>query len=43
MKQLFKDYEYIAKKLNIDLRLRPQNLPVKKYIEISKFYEDLTQ
>ena len=41
-KQLFTDYERKAKKLNIDLNLRPQNLSVKNYIEICKLYENLT-
>tara|TARA_B100000886_G_scaffold312622_1_gene248702 strand:+ start:7768 stop:8550 length:783 start_codon:yes stop_codon:yes gene_type:complete len=41
-KQLFTDYERKAKKLNIDLNLRPQNLSVKNYIEICKFYENLS-
>ena len=41
MKFLFKDYIDISNKLNIDLKLRPQNLSVKKYIEICKIYEDL--
>ena len=30
-----------AKKLNLDLKLRPQNLSKDKYIEICKIYEDL--
>ena len=33
--------KYVSNKLNIDLKLRPQNLSVKKYIEICKIYEDL--
>ncbi len=41
MKQIFKDYENVADQLNIDLKLRPQNLTVNKYIEICKFYENL--
>ena len=41
MKQFFKNFEKIAKKLNIDLNLRPQNLSVKKYLEICKIYEKL--
>ena len=41
MKLLFKDYLNISNKLNIDLKLRPQNLSVKKYIEICKIYENL--
>ena len=41
MKQIFKDYENVADQLKIDLKLRPQNLAVNKYIEICKFYENL--
>ena len=41
MKQLFKNYEKIAKKLNIDLNLRPQNISKNKYLEICKIYEKL--
>ena len=41
MKQLFKDHKNIAHKLNIDLKLRPQNITVSKYIEICKYYEKL--
>ena len=41
MKQLFKDYETISKKLDIDLNLRPQNISVNKYLEICKNYEIL--
>ena len=41
MKQLFKDYENISTELDLDLNLRPQNLPLKKYIEICKIYEKL--
>ena len=41
MKQLFKDFENVAKILKIDLSLRPQNLSLNKYLEICKMYEDL--
>ena len=41
MKQIFKDYESIANQLQIDLKLRPQNLTVSKYIEICRIYEYL--
>ena len=41
MKLLFQNYEDVALKLNIDLKLRPQNLSFNKYIEICKFYEKL--
>ena len=39
MQLLFKNYKEVSNKLNLDLKLRPQNIPVKKYIEICKFYE----
>ena len=41
MKFLFNDYQIIAKKLNIDLSLRPQNISKDQYLEICKCYEDL--
>ena len=41
MKFLFNDYQIIAKKLNIDLSLRPQNISKDQYFEICKCYEDL--
>ena len=41
MKLLFQNSEDVALKLNIDLKLRPQNLSFNKYIEICKFYEEL--
>ncbi len=41
MKQLFYNYEYTAKELNLDLNLRPQNLSINKYLEICKKYEKL--
>ena len=43
MKQLFVNFEKIASQLNIDLNLRPQNIPLKKYLEICKIYEKLMQ
>ncbi len=39
--QLFKDSEKIAKKLNINLDLRPQNLDFNKYYLIAKEFENL--
>ena len=42
MKQLFDNYIDISNQLGIDLKLRPQNLTVKKYIEICRCYEDLS-
>ena len=41
MKILFNDYHIIAKKLNLDLSLRPQNISKNQYLEICKCYEDL--
>ena len=41
MKQLFKNYEITSKILNLDLKLRPQNIPVNKYLEICKTFEEL--
>ena len=41
MKQFLMIYENIAKKLNIDLNLRPQNISKNKYLEICKIYEKL--
>ena len=41
MKQLFVDYKIVAEKLDLNLNLRPQNLPIKKYFEICKIYESL--
>ena len=43
MKQLFVNYEVVAKKLNIDLSLRPQNLSKNKYLEICQIYENLNK
>ena len=39
--QIFKDSSKIAKKLNIDLNLRPQNLSPDMYYKITKEYENL--
>ena len=41
MKQLFKNFNLISKRLNLDLNLRPQNLSKNKYIEICRIYESL--
>ncbi len=41
MKQLFKNYQSVAKDLKLDLNLRPQNLSKDKFIEICKIYEKL--
>ena len=43
MKLLFENYEDVALNLNLDLNLRPQNLTLKNYIEICKYYESLNQ
>ena len=42
MKQLFKNYEDVAKKLDLNLNLRPQNISKNKFVEICKFYEKLS-
>ena len=39
--QIFKNSDQIAKKLNIDLNLRPQNLSPDTYYKIAKEYENL--
>ncbi len=39
--QLFKDDNIIAKKIGIDLKLRPQNLDFETYFKLTKEYEDL--
>ena len=39
--QIFKNASQIAKKLNIDLNLRPQNLSPDTYYKITKEYENL--
>ena len=41
LKHIFKDSNQIAKKLNIDLNLRPQNLSPDTYYKITKEYENL--
>ena len=38
---LFKNYQDIAKRLGLDLNLRPQNLDNDTYYQISKLYETL--
>ena len=43
MKLLFKNYEEVAKKLDIKLNLRPQNISKDKFIEICRYYENLIQ
>ena len=39
--QLFNGHNQIAEKLNIDLNLRPQNLDINTYINLTKEYEKL--
>ena len=41
MRQLFDEYEIIAKKLRLNLNLRPQNISKAKYLEICKIFENL--
>tara|TARA_B100001250_G_scaffold234439_1_gene201322 strand:- start:1019 stop:1810 length:792 start_codon:yes stop_codon:yes gene_type:complete len=41
LKQIFKEYETIAKNFKIDLNLRPQNLSPLTYFKITKEYEKL--
>ena len=41
LKFLFKNYEEISNKLNLDLTLRPQNLNNLTYYKICKIYETL--
>ena len=39
--QIFNNAQEIAKKLNVDLNLRPQNLKPELYYKLAKEYEDL--
>ena len=39
--KIFNGNTYIAKKLNIDLNLRPQNLDTKVYFQLADEYEKL--
>ena len=41
LKQIFKNSDKIAQKLNLNINLRPQNLSLLNYFEITKEYEDL--
>ena len=38
--ELFKNPNLIAKKINIDLRLRPNQLTEKDYFRITKYFEN---
>ena len=40
-KKLFKKNDYVAKKLNIDLNLRPEQLSSEMYYKIAVQYENL--
>ena len=40
MSQLFKDINYVSKKLNINLNDRPQNLDPLTYFKLCKEYEN---
>tara|TARA_A100000164_G_scaffold116952_1_gene103145 strand:- start:760 stop:1548 length:789 start_codon:yes stop_codon:yes gene_type:complete len=42
LKQLFVNYEEISKKLNLNLKLRPQNLSLETYCDIVREYEKLS-
>ena len=41
MKQLFTEFEKVAKDLDLDLNLRPQNLSKNQYLDICKIYDVL--
>jgi len=41
LKKLFKDYNEISDRLNIDLKQRPQNLSIETYLKITEEYEKL--
>ena len=41
MRELFYDFDMVAKKLNIDLNLRPQNLSKDVYLKLCEIYEGL--
>ena len=41
LRQLFKNYIEISKKLNIDINQRPQNLTIETYLKITDEYEKL--
>ncbi len=40
LKILFKNYEEISRKLELDLKMRPQNLSIKNYCDIVKEFEN---
>mgnify|MGYP001314097449 FL=1 len=37
--KLFKNYIFVAKKLNIDLNLRPSDLSIDQYYKLVEYYE----
>ena len=39
--QIFNGNEDVIKKLNLNLNLRPQNLDMETYYELTQFYENL--
>ena len=41
LKKLFKDYNEVSDRLNIDLKQRPQNLSIETYLKITEEYEKL--
>tara|TARA_Y100000816_G_C26042072_1_gene545847 strand:- start:250 stop:1041 length:792 start_codon:yes stop_codon:yes gene_type:complete len=41
LRHLFKDYQYVSKKLSLDLNLRPQNLDRLTFYKICELYEAL--
>ena len=41
MRELFYNFDMVAKKLNIDLNLRPQNLSKDVYLKLCEIYEGL--
>ena len=41
LKQLFVNHQEISNKLNLDLNLRPQNLSLQTYCNITREYEKL--
>ena len=39
LSKLFKNYNFVSKKLSVNLTFRPSNLEPEKYYELAKFYE----
>ena len=42
LKQIFKKYDYIVEKLNLNINLRPQNLSPETYFKLTREFEELT-